>query len=160
LGSRTAKFNQLDDLGTVGKLRGSETNMAREQFEKGLKCRKEVLGEGYVDAALNKADDFNRDFQDLVTEYCWGGTWGRGVLTKQQRSLLNLGMLAGSNRPYAFKLYFRGAITNGVSLEKLREILIQIAVYCGTPAGIEAFRLDREVYADRGIDVSNMDANP
>ena len=160
MGSPTAKFNQLNDLGTVGELRGSETNMATEQFEKGLKCRKEVLGEAYVDAALNNADDFNREFQDMVTEYCWGGTWGRGVLTKQQRSLLNLGMLAGLNRPHEFKLHFRGAITNGVSLEELREILIQIAVYCGIPAGIEAFRLAREVFAELGIDVSNMDENP
>jgi len=134
--------------------------MATEQFENGLKCRKEVLGEAYVDAALNKADDFNRDFQDMVTEYCWGGTWGRGVLTKQQRSILNLGMLAALNRPQEFKLHFRGAITNGVKLEELREILIQIAVYCGIPAGIEAFRLAREVFADLGIDVSNMDTNP
>jgi len=131
--------------------------MATERFETGLKRRKEVPGEAYVDAALNKADDFNRDFQDMVTEYCWGGTWGRGVLTKQQRSILNLGMLAALNRPQEFKLHFRGAITNGVSLEELREILIQIAVYCGIPAGIEAFRLAREVFADLGIDVSKMD---
>lgn len=151
------KVNQLNDLGTVGEKQGSETKMATERFETGLKRRKEVPGEAYVDAALNKADDFNRDFQDMVTEYCWGGTWGRGVLTKQQRSILNLGMLAALNRPQEFKLHFRGAITNGVSLEELREILIQIAVYCGIPAGIEAFRLAREVFADLGIDVSKMD---
>ena len=97
------------------------------------------------------------DFQKMVTEYCWGGTWGRGILTKQQRSILNLGMLAALNRSHEFKIHFRGAITNGLSLAELREILIQIAVYCGIPAGVEAFRLARQVFADEGIDASSID---
>ena len=132
--------------------------MSTEQFERGLECRKAVLGEAYVDAALAKADDFNRDFQTMVTEYCWGGTWGRGVLTRQQRSILNLGMLAALNRQHEFKLHFKGALKNGVSLEEIREILIQIAVYCGIPAGVEAFRAAREVFAEEGIEVADMDA--
>ncbi len=132
--------------------------MASDQFERGLQCRKEVLGDAYVEASLNKADDFNRDFQQMVTEYCWGGTWGRGVLSKRDRSILNLGMLAALGKSHEFKLHFRGAITNGLSREDLREILIQIAVYCGIPAGIEAFRLAREVYEAEGIDVANMDS--
>jgi len=132
--------------------------MTSEQFDKGLAMRKEVLGEEYVDAALAKADDFNHDFQNMVTEYCWGGSWGREVLTKQQRSILNLGMLAALNRPHEFKLHFLGALTNGVTLEEIREILIQIAIYCGIPAGIEAFRIAREVFKDEGIDVSTMDS--
>ena len=132
--------------------------MASDQYETGLNIRKEVLGEEYVDAAMAKADDFNRDFQKMVTEYCWGGSWGRGVLTKQQRSMLNLGMLAALNRPHEFKLHFLGALTNGVSLEEIREILIQIAVYCGIPAGVEAFRIAREVLKEEGIDVSSMDS--
>ena len=131
--------------------------MGSEQFKKGLKIRKEVLGAKYVDAALVKADDFNRDFQKLVTEYCWGGSWGRGVLSKQQRSILNLGMLAALNRPHEFKLHFKGALTNGVSLSEIREILIQITIYCGVPAAIEAFRIAREVFEEKGIDVSLMD---
>jgi len=132
--------------------------MASEMFDKGLKYRKEVLGAEYVDASLNKADDFNRDFQNFVTEYCWGGSWGRGVLTKPQRSLLNLGMLAALNRSHEFKLHFRGALTNGVSLAEIREILIQIAIYCGIPAGVEAFRIARQVFDEDGIDVANMDS--
>jgi 4-carboxymuconolactone decarboxylase len=132
--------------------------MSSEQFEKGLEWRKAVLGEAYVDAALAKADDFNREFQNMVTEYCWGGTWGRGVLTKQRRSILNLGMLAALNRQHEFKLHFKGALKNGVSLEEIREILIQIAVYCGIPAGVEAFRVAREVFAEEGIEVTHMDA--
>ena len=106
---------------------------------------------------MQKADDFNRDFQELVTEYCWGGSWGRGVMSKQQRSILNLGMLAALNRPHEFKLHFQGALTNGVSLFEIREILIQISIYCGVPAAIEAFRIAREVFKEQGIDVSLMD---
>ncbi len=132
--------------------------MASDRYKSGLNIRKEVLGEEYVDAAFAKADDFNRDFQEMVTEYCWGGSWGRGVLTKQQRSMLNLGMLAALNRPHEFKLHFLGALTNGVSLEEIREVLIQIAIYCGIPAGVEAFRIAREVFKEEGIDVSRMDS--
>lgn len=132
--------------------------MSKEQFDAGLKCRTEVLGQEYVEKSLAGADDFNRDFQSMVTEYCWGGTWGRGILEKRDRSILNLGMLAALNRPHEFKLHFRGAINNGLSLKELREILMQIAIYCGVPAGIEGFRLAREVLADLGIDPSKMDA--
>ena len=132
--------------------------MASEQFDIGLAIRKEVLGEEYVDAALAKSDDFNRDFQHMVTEHCWGGTWGRGVLTKQQRSILNLGMLAALNRQHEFKLHLLGALTNGVSRKEIREVLLQIAIYCGIPAGVEAFRIAREVFKAEGIDVSNMDS--
>lgn len=131
--------------------------MSSDQFERGLKCRKEVLGEAYVEAALEKVDDFGRDFQEMVTEYCWGGTWGRGLLEKRERSILNLGMLAGLGKSHEFKLHFKGALTNGLTIPELREILIQIAVYCGIPAGIEAFRLAREVFAAEGIDVSKID---
>lgn len=132
--------------------------MPTERYKIGLKYRKEVLGEEYVDTSLAQADDFNRDFQEMVTEYCWGGSWGRGVLSKQQRSLLNLGMLAALNRQHEFKLHFKGALTNGVSQKELREVLIQIAIYCGIPAGIQAFRAARQVFDEEGIDVSDMDA--
>ena len=100
--------------------------MPEEQFEIGLKCRKEVLGEDYVEKSLGNADDFNRDFQRMITEHCWGGSWGRGVLAKRDRSILNLGMLAAANRPHEFKLHLRGALSNGIALTELREILIQI----------------------------------
>ncbi len=132
--------------------------MASDQYETGLAIRKEVLGEDYVEASLAKADDFNRDFQHMVTEHCWGGSWGRGVLTKQQRSILNLGMLAALGRQHEFKLHLLGALTNGVSLKEIREVLIQIAIYCGIPAGVEAFRIAREVFKEEGIDVSKMDS--
>lgn len=119
--------------------------MDKQRYDAGMKMRKEVLGAEYVENSLKNADDFNREFQEMVTEYCWGGTWGRGVLDKQRRSILNLGMLAALGRMHEFELHFRGAIRNGLSLEELKEVLLQIAVYCGVPAGVEAFRVARKV---------------
>ena len=131
--------------------------MVSDQYEAGLKERTEVLGPEYVERAVAGADNFNRDFQQIVTEYCWGGTWGRGVLERKNRSVLNLGMLAALGKSHEFKLHFRGAINNGLTLEELREVLIQIAVYCGIPVGVEAFRNAREVLEEMNIDTSTMD---
>ena len=131
--------------------------MTSDQYDAGLKERTEVLGPEYVERAVAGADNFNRDFQQIVTEYCWGGTWGRGVLERKNRSVLNLGMLAALGKSHEFKLHFRGAINNGLTLEELTEVLIQIAVYCGIPAGVEAFRNAREVLKDMNIDTSTMD---
>ncbi len=128
--------------------------MSRERFEAGLTVRREVLGAEYVDKAIAGADSFNREFQELATEFCWGGTWARGVLERKTRSMLNLGMLAALNRPHEFKLHFRGALTNGCTLDELKEVLLQITVYCGIPAGVEAFRLAREVLDEQGIEPS------
>ena len=127
--------------------------MSSERYETGLKIRKEVLGDEYVEAALAGADDFNRDFQDIVTEYCWGGTWGRGILSKKQRSLNNLCILSALNRPHEFKTHFRAALGNGCTLDELKETLIQVAIYCGIPAGVDAFRNAREVLKEEGISV-------
>ena len=126
--------------------------MSTERFEAGLAVRREVLGAEYVERALAGADSFNRDFQELATEFCWGGTWARGVLDRKTRSILNLGMLSALNRPEEFKLHFRGALTNGCTLDELKEVLLQIAVYCGIPAGVEAFRLARDVLRELGIE--------
>jgi len=127
--------------------------MSSERYETGLKIRKEVLGEEYVEAALSGADDFNRDFQEIVTEYCWGGTWGRGTLSRKQRSLNNLCILSALNRPHEFKTHFRAALGNGCTLDELKETLIQVAIYCGIPAGVDAFRNAREVLKEEGISV-------
>lgn len=122
--------------------------MSQELFEKGLKIRKEVLGAEYVEKSLNAADDFNRDFQNLVTEYCWGASWGRDALSRRDRSLLNLVMLGALNRGHEFKLHLKGALTNGCTREEIKDALIQLAIYAGIPAGVEAFRLAREVLAE------------
>ncbi len=119
--------------------------MTSELFEAGRRIRTEVLGEERVKRALDQADDFNRDFQRLVTEYCWGFCWDRPGLSRKQRSLLNLGMLAALNRGPEFELHIRGAFKNGLELDELEDALIQIAVYCGIPAGVEAFKIANKV---------------
>ncbi len=119
--------------------------MSSEAFETGRKIRTEVLGEERVSKVLDQADDFNRDFQHFVTEYCWGAGWGRSALDRKQRSLLNLGMLAALNRGPEFELHFRGALKNGLTLDELQDALIQIAIYCGIPAGVEAFKIANKV---------------
>jgi 4-carboxymuconolactone decarboxylase len=118
------------------------------RYEEGLKVRREVLGEDYVDTALAGADDFNRDFQRLVTEYCWGEVWTGTALDRKQRSLNNLCLLAALGRNDEFVLHVRGALRNGCTIDELRETLVQIAVYAGIPAGVEAFRLTRGVLAE------------
>jgi 4-carboxymuconolactone decarboxylase len=122
--------------------------MSKETYEKGLAVRREVLGAEYVERQLATADDFNQPLQDMLTEYCWGGVWGRPQLPRKTRSLLNLAMLSALNRPVEFKTHVKGALKNGCSKEEIREVLLQVAVYCGAPAGVEAFRLAREVFSE------------
>ncbi len=122
--------------------------MSDELFTTGMRIRRQVLGDAYVDRAMQSADDFSADFQRIVTEYCWGGTWGRPGLSFQQRSLNNLCLLAALNRGQEFETHFRGAIRNGCTRDELRETLIQIATYAGIPAGVEAFRIARKVLAE------------
>jgi 4-carboxymuconolactone decarboxylase len=112
---------------------------------KGEAVRRLVLGDDYVDRAKCQADDFSAPLQDLLNEYCWGVAWTDKGLDLKQRSLLNLGMLAASNRMYEFGIHFRGAIRNGLTERELQAALLQIAVYCGVPAGVEAFRVARAV---------------
>jgi 4-carboxymuconolactone decarboxylase len=125
-------------------LRKKEKAMNKELWDKGLAVRKEVLGNEYVERNLKAADDFNMPMQELVTESCWGWLWARPNLPRKTRSIVNLAMLSALNRGHEFKVHVRGALVNGVTREEIREILLQVAVYCGMPAGVEAFRLARE----------------
>ncbi|MDA8218148.1 MAG: carboxymuconolactone decarboxylase family protein [Dehalococcoidales bacterium] len=125
--------------------------MAEDLYNKGMAIRREVLGDEYVDRATSNVDDFNQDFQKLVTEYCWGASWGREGLSRKQRSLNNLCLIAVLNRPHEFELHVRGALRNGCTLAEIRETLIQIAVYAGIPTGVDAFRIARKVLAEEGI---------
>jgi 4-carboxymuconolactone decarboxylase len=122
--------------------------MSKEVLERGLEIRKAVLGREYVENSYNSADDFNRPLQELVTEYCWGAVWGREELPRKTRSMLNLAMLSALNRPHELKMHIKGALTNGVTREEIREIFLQVGIYCGMPAAIDAFRTAREVLAE------------
>ncbi|MEQ1807636.1 MAG: 4-carboxymuconolactone decarboxylase [Burkholderiaceae bacterium] len=125
--------------------------MNKDNFAKGLKTRREVLGAEYVDTALTNADDFNMPMQELVTEYCWDAIWNRPGLDRRTRSIINLAMLTALNRPHELKLHVRGAINNGLTKDEIREVLLQTAIYCGVPAAIDSFRGAREVFKDMKI---------
>ena len=123
----------------------------RDLYEKGMAVRRQVLGDAYVDKATANIDDFNRDFQRIVTEYCWGEVWTRQVLSNKQRSLNNLCIIATLNRAAEFEMHVRGALRNGCTPAEIRDTLIQVAVYAGIPAGVEAFRIARKVLTEEGV---------
>lgn len=127
--------------------------MPSELFKKGLEVRKEVLGEDYVERALANANGFTIALQEFVTEVAWGKAWSQSSLSRKQISLNNLCMLAALNRAPEFELHFRGALRNGCTVDELRDTLLQIAAYCGAPAGVEAFRIADKVFVEEGIEV-------
>lgn len=122
--------------------------MGSELFERGLAVRREVLGREHVDASLKAADELTQPLQQLVTEFCWGSVWSRPGLDRKSRSLINIAMISALNRPHELKLHLRGAINNGVSKEEIREVLLQVAVYCGFPAAIDGFRVAKEAFKE------------
>ena len=122
--------------------------MDQKMHDKGLEVRKAVLGEAYVNNALKNVDDFNKPFQDLLNEYCWGSVWGREELPRKTRSMLNIAMISILNRPHELRAHLRGALTNGVTRDEIREILMQVAIYGGMPAAVDSFRIAREVFAE------------
>ena len=122
--------------------------MDKDLLARGLEVRKAVLGKDYVEKAMQSADDFNCPFQEFISEYCWGAIWTREGLPRKTRSLLNLAMLTALNKPHELKLHIGGAIINGVTREEIQEVFMQASVYCGVPAGVEAFKIAREVFAE------------
>ena len=125
--------------------------MDDDLFETGLARRKATLGADYVERSLANADDFMQDFQELLTSYCWGAVWGRDGLSRRERSLLNLGMLASLGRLEELKLHVRGAINNGLSVDEIKEALLQVAIYAGIPASLSAFKAAQAVLKEDGL---------
>ena len=117
-------------------------------FDRGLKIRKEVLGEDYVNKSIAGADDFTRTMAEWSTEFCWGALWSRPGLDRRSRSIANLSMISALNRPNELKLHVKAAVKNGVSRDEIKEVLLQVAVYCGVPAGIDSFRIAREAFKE------------
>src|SRR4051795_8251191 len=122
-----------------------------DQFNKGLEVRRAVLGADYVDGSLAKADDFMMAFQEITTEWCWGYAWTRPGLDRRTRSIMNLAMLTALSKPSELKLHVKGALTNGVTVEEIKEILLHATVYCGIPSGLEAFKAAHEVLQAEGV---------
>jgi len=125
-----------------------------DPYEEGLKIRKAVLGEEYVNRALANLNSFNAPLQTLVTEYCWGKVWGRPGLDRKQRSLLNLAMMTVLNRPHELKAHIRGALTNGVTPAEICEVFLQVMIYAGVPAAVDSFRIASEAFAENKVSIT------
>jgi 4-carboxymuconolactone decarboxylase len=119
--------------------------MDKTLYDRGLNERRHVLGGEYVDRALRNVTDFNRDFQRLVTEYCWGEVWGDETLSPRERSILTLGMVAALGKMGEFANHVRGAQVNGLTPNELSAVLVQIAIYCGIPVGADCFHVAEDI---------------
>lgn len=131
--------------------------MTDESYDRGLKIRREVLGDAHVDRSLAAVSEFARPVQEYVTATAWGQIWSRPGLDRRTRSLLNLAMLTALNRNHELGVHVRGAITNGCTTEEIQEVLLQAAVYCGAPAALESFRVAERVLTE--IAAENGTAN-
>jgi 4-carboxymuconolactone decarboxylase len=125
-----------------------EKEQQDESFRKDLEIRRSVLGAEHVDRSIGAADDFTEDLQRYLTKFCWGDVWGRPGLDRRTRSFLNLSMISALKRPHELKLHIRGALNNGITRDEIKEVFLQVGVYCGAPAAIESFRLAREVFEE------------
>jgi 4-carboxymuconolactone decarboxylase len=119
-------------------------------FNEGIRIRREVLGTEYVDAGLDGADEFMMTFQRVTTEWAWGYAWSREGLDRRTRSLINLAMLTALGKPAELRLHVRGALRNGVTVEEIKEALLHATIYCGVPAGLEAFKSAHEALVNAG----------
>jgi 4-carboxymuconolactone decarboxylase len=128
--------------------------VSTDAYEEGLKIRKAVLGEEYVNRALANVNSFNALLQRLVTEYCWGKIWGRPGLERKQRSLLNLAVIGVLNRPHELKAHIRGALTNGATPAEICEVFLQVMIYAGVPAAVDSFRIADEVFAENRVSLT------
>lgn len=122
----------------------------QDLFDKGIEVRRAVLGKDYVDSSLAKADDFMNAFQNITTEMCWGYVWTRPGLDRRTRSFLNLAMLTALSKPAELKLHVKGALANGITVDEIKEVLLHATVYCGIPAGLEAFKAAHETLRELG----------
>src|ERR1700721_676367 len=118
----------------------------RERHAAGMKIRREVLGSAQVDQAEAAKTSFSEPFQDFITRYAWGEIWARPGLPRQTRSLITLAMMVALNRGDEFRMHVRAALSNGVTREEIKEVLLQAAIYCGVPAANSAFHAAEEVW--------------
>ena len=118
----------------------------KERYDAGLKTRREVLGPQYVDKSMAAVDEFTQEFTELLNTYCWNDVWNRPTLPRKTRSMLNLAMLCALNREAELKLHIRGSLNNGLTKDEIKEVFLQVAIYCGVPAAVVAFRCAKEVF--------------
>ena len=115
------------------------------RYDDGMEVRREVLGAEHVDRATANATELTREFQELITEYAWGTIWTRPGLDRRSRSMITLTALVAGGHHEELALHLRAALTNGLSVDEIKEILLQTAIYCGVPAANTAFRIAQEV---------------
>ncbi len=120
-------------------------------FKAGLKARKDVLGNHYVEQRFAQADSFTLDLQNFLTEHAWGAVWTRPGLTKKTRSMLVLAMMAATNKPHELEIHVRGGLNNGVTPDEMKEIFLQAGVYAGAPCALEAFKVAHKVFKEQGL---------
>lgn len=120
----------------------------RERYEKGMSVRRAVLGDAHVDKSLQSANDFNREFQDLITRYAWGEIWTRPGLSRHTRSLIVIATMVALNRTEELRMHIRAAFNNGLTRDEIKEVLLQAAIYCGVPAANSAFHTAESVFAE------------
>ncbi|MDT7598654.1 MAG: 4-carboxymuconolactone decarboxylase [Pseudonocardiales bacterium] len=125
-----------------------DSEIGGDRYQRGLKIRREVLGDAHVDRSLAAVSEFARPVQEYVTATAWGDIWSRPGLDRRTRSLINLAMLTALNRNHELGVHVRGAVTNGCSTEEIQEVLLQAAVYCGAPAALESFRVAERVLGE------------
>jgi 4-carboxymuconolactone decarboxylase len=118
----------------------------KQRYDAGLKTRREVLGAQWVDKSMSQVDEFNQEFTELLNTYCWNDIWNRPGLSRKMRSVLNLGMLSALGKEHELKLHIRGALNNGLTKDEIKEVFLQVAIYCGVPAAVVAFRCAKEVF--------------
>ena len=119
--------------------------MTEDAHERGMRIRREVLGDEHVDAAVERTSEFTADFQDLITRYAWGEIWARQGLDRRMRSAITLTALVALNRLDELAMHIRAAKRNGLSDEEIKEVLLQSAIYCGVPAANAAFAVAQRV---------------
>jgi 4-carboxymuconolactone decarboxylase len=122
------------------------------RYDDGMEVRREVLGREHVDRATESATDFTRDFQQLITEYAWGTVWTRPGLDRRSRSLITLTALVARGHHEELALHVRAAITNGLTVDEIKETLLQTAIYCGVPAANTAFRIAQDALEEASGD--------
>jgi 4-carboxymuconolactone decarboxylase len=118
-----------------------------DRYDRGMVVRRAVLGDAHVDRTLAKRNEFNTDFQELITRYAWGEIWSRPELSRHTRSLLTIAMMVALNRGDELRLHLRGAFNNGVTQDEIKEVLLHCAIYAGVPAANSAYHVAEEVFA-------------
>lgn len=119
-----------------------------QMHETGMNIRKEIFGDDVVERRMTSAGEFGAPLQRLINQYAYGEIWGREALPRKIRSLLAIVMMCAANRPHELRIHLRGAVANGCTRDEIREAILQVAIYCGIPASLDAHNIAMEVFAE------------